>query len=755
MLAEKSKVVRSGMSFAFKRLEATLLLWERNKIQNKYEYIYICARIQGEKIKAVWVSKEDDIRSAIKKYFGTDLNDATSFEVEFMFDPQVRQLELSKKNQWNSLRGKFSAIVSYADKITKWSSLEMIAKNLSFNRVVYHHLGRCDQKYKNTQFVPITLYKTEQFYCGNENRNISQDQPSKLYRGNQIVAIGEIDQARFFESIQTMTRWLATQVNEQGQASYKYWPSRGEYATSNNAIRQWMATVCLNRAAKVFNSDSIKNIAAKNLKYNLKSMHIEEGELGYIWMNDSAKLGSAALAALAVIESPERKKYLKQEYSLRNLLGELSNENGSFDTFYIPRERKDNQNFYSGEALLFLAIQFTITKSPIELERINAAFKYYRKWHRENRNPAFIPWHTQAYYLVWNITRDESLKDFIFEMNDWLLGIQQWDSAEYPDMQGRFYDPKRPFYGPPHASATGVYLEGLVDAFQLAKQVSDNKRAENYRIAIVRGIRSIMQLQFKNEQDCFYIKSTSRVLGGVRTTVYYNTIRIDNVQHALMAFLKINRLSSFNFSSVKTDVIPTEPTYNYFKKMEYMVPFEGMLNELNSNKSAWDIETSRQKNIRVQRETKSIFLRGAKKPLPEGLHINDHHECDDSKNVDNFPVIMSWLHGFAKSTGGELGRALLAKLKPKGKVYSHVDEGEYYRIRDRYHVVLESPKGSEMIIGDETVVFKEGEFWWFDNNTVHEAYNRTKHDRVHLIFDVLPRDEIKSKDTASVEGIAG
>jgi hypothetical protein len=133
-------------------------------------------------------------------------------------------------------------------------------------------------------------------------------------------------------------------------------------------------------------------------------------------------------------------------------------------------------------------------------------------------------------------------------MNDWILSMQQWNSVDFADMRGRFYSPAHPYYGPPHASSTGVYLEGLIDAFALAKQCGENKRMERYRVAIVRGIRSIMQLQYKNEIDCYYINNTTKVLGGIRTTVYDNTIRIDNVQHALMAFYKIYaRFSDKNF----------------------------------------------------------------------------------------------------------------------------------------------------------------------------------------------------------------
>jgi hypothetical protein len=34
---------------------------------------------------------------------------------------------------------------------------------------------------------------------------------------------------------------------------------------------------------------------------------------------------------------------------------------------------------------------------------------------------------------------------------------------------------------------------------------------------------------------------------------------------------------------------------------------------------------------------------------------------------------------------------------------------------------------------------QEGELWWFDNKAVHEARNDGQEDRIHLIFDLLPR----------------
>jgi hypothetical protein len=48
-----------------------------------------------------------------------------------------------------------------------------------------------------------------------------------------------------------------------------------------------------------------------------------------------------------------------------------------------------------------------------------------------------------------------------------------------------------------------------------------------------------MQLQFVDDVDMFYVGARDRVRGGLRTTVYDNQIRVDNVQHVLMAVQKV------------------------------------------------------------------------------------------------------------------------------------------------------------------------------------------------------------------------
>ncbi|HEX4416957.1 MAG TPA: hypothetical protein VH165_03615 [Kofleriaceae bacterium] len=254
----------------------------------------------------------------------------------------------------------------------------------------------------------------------------------------------------------------------------------------------------------------------------------------------SAKLGATALAALAILEQqgvagPDREALA----ALTRGIEALWQPDGAFQTFHYPAGRSGNENFYPGEALLYWAARWRTTGDSQLLQQFMTSFRHYRDWHRTNPNPAFIPWHTQAYTIVYRATLDPELRSFIFDMNDWLLCLQQGDEVEQPDLVGRFYDPDQPELGPPHASSTGVYLEGLADAHALAQDAHDERRTAAYAAALRAGIRNLRQLQFKDAADMFYITERDRVAGALRTNAYDNTIRIDNVQHGLMALLKL------------------------------------------------------------------------------------------------------------------------------------------------------------------------------------------------------------------------
>jgi hypothetical protein len=153
----------------------------------------------------------------------------------------------------------------------------------------------------------------------------------------------------------------------------------------------------------------------------------------------------------------------------------------------------------------------------------------------------------------------------------------------------------------------------------------------------------------------------------------------------------------------------------------------------------YDWELKRSKHIFVQRETKSISLRLATKTLTRnGDNFSSHNQLTKTtKTALFFPRTMLLLRALAKERGAYLSRAMIVCLLPESCVYPHADYGEYYDVRERYHIVLQS-KGSRMISEGVDTIFHEGDFFYFDNHRVHEASNESDSERIHIIFDILP-----------------
>ncbi len=177
----------------------------------------------------------------------------------------------------------------------------------------------------------------------------------------------------------------------------------------------------------------------------------------------------------------------------------------------------------------------------------------------------------------------------------------------------------------------------------------------------------------------------------------------------------------------------------HFVKVAESVNIAPFLAELEAAPEMWLADTSRQRKVRCQRNTQNIFLRAPRKPLPPGArNANDVHESRVAPAAGLFPLTLAFCERIAANFGGALGRATMVALQPKSRVLPHVDAGAYYRIRDRFHLVLRSGRGSPLSVGDETAVMRAGELWAFNNKERHWAHNPSDEPRVHLIFDVLP-----------------
>ena len=176
----------------------------------------------------------------------------------------------------------------------------------------------------------------------------------------------------------------------------------------------------------------------------------------------------------------------------------------------------------------------------------------------------------------------------------------------------------------------------------------------------------------------------------------------------------------------------------FFERIRKEVDIEALLAEIARQPEMWSRDTSRQTKLRVQRETNSIPIRSLKSSEIGDGERRDVHGSRYTSIASSFPAFVAFLETIGEERDGQLSRARIVRLPPGKRIYRHIDRGEYYKPRDRYHLVLESADGSYMAAGDEEVRMRAGELWWFDNKQPHEAANDSDQDRIHLIFDLLP-----------------
>jgi len=175
--------------------------------------------------------------------------------------------------------------------------------------------------------------------------------------------------------------------------------------------------------------------------------------------------------------------------------------------------------------------------------------------------------------------------------------------------------------------------------------------------------------------------------------------------------------------------------FNLIKSGVDAAPF---LAEIAAQDDPFGAVTGRQTKIAVQREALAIPLRGVRKSALAGRDPRDVHESRWTSGSTAYPLACAFISRVALALDSELSRAKIVCLPTGHRVYPHTDRGEYYRLRNRYHLVLKSRLGSWLRAGDEEVRMREGELWWFDNDQIHEAHNDGDEDRIHIIFDLLP-----------------
>lgn len=143
-------------------------------------------------------------------------------------------------------------------------------------------------------------------------------------------------------------------------------------------------------------------------------------------------------------------------------------------------------------------------------------------------------------------------------------------------------------------------------------------------------------------------------------------------------------------------------------------------------------------------DTESVILRFPPRTVAQSEEDMKNYEkhVDQHENVDQpafkllteaRPLVFNLMSAMQ---GERLGRVMINKLQPGGKVFPHADMPVHAEYWDRFHIVLQSLPGNIFRCGDETVSMKTGEVWWFNNKIEHEVTNNSADDRINMVIDI-------------------
>ncbi len=362
-----------------------------------------------------------------------------------------------------------------------------------------------------------------------------------LSRGLTVIPREAVTRQKLDDAIESLGAYLVYRQKPDGLFTYQYEPALDRYSDEDNLVRQIGATTAMAAYAKWSGRSASLAAADIAIRYHMKGVTkiADVDNAAFLATADKQhKLGVTALFCQALAAHPKADRFLETRKKLINGMLWLQRPSGLFVTAFPPAESIGAQNYFPGEALLAMATHYQQYPDERIFDAFNKAIQFYKPYFRERPAPAFVPWQVQAFTQMTKHTQRSDYDDYVFELTDWLAEKQlTHDNCDWPELWGGIaaYQAGRA------GVSTASYLEGFTDALALAKRRGDQARIQRYEKVVRQAARFVMQLQFRDD-EAYFIRSRKDTIGGIRTTPTLNLLRIDHVQHALIALMKTRHI---------------------------------------------------------------------------------------------------------------------------------------------------------------------------------------------------------------------
>lgn len=320
----------------------------------------------------------------------------------------------------------------------------------------------------------------------------------------------------------------------------------------DNYLRQAGAAFALARAARFLHEDRYTVRAAQAVLVLLDETALDPKapQIRCTTMSPSVvnRLAAAGLLVLAINELPDpQADVLASSEQLCNFIRQQARPDGSLACVALGADGKpaadetETVNNSSGLALYALMRSQAHRPAAWKTDLVRKAAAYYRPWWQAHKNMEFVPWHTAACTEAYLLTKEQGFADFVFEMNDWLCGLQysQLDPQRQLWFGGfKTWSDGRATDTAPTISAA-FYAEGLVDASRTARQAADLDRYGRYTGALQLDLQFTTRLQYTEAVSSHFADwYRPRLVGGFHASHQDGNLRIDYTQHAVSALMQ-------------------------------------------------------------------------------------------------------------------------------------------------------------------------------------------------------------------------
>ena len=346
--------------------------------------------------------------------------------------------------------------------------------------------------------------------------------------------------------------WLTRMNQPQGRFTFGYLPALRQPMDGDHDLKQALAAVSMAQSAKFTGDERQTAVANQAILALLAATKPDPADANCrVPVHSSMtcnRVGFAALLALAVYELPTADdKLIAEAEKLCVFLQKQLRTDGSVHFTDNPTDvpvqvDPAGVNEYPGYALHTLAVSNRARPAAWKLDAVKKGAEFYRTAFKTAPHPMLAATMTPALAELFHQTKDGTAVAAVFEMNDWLCGLQVSPT-----------DPKRPmwaggFRGYANGQAidaapgfeSGIYLQSLSCACKMARDVPDLQRFGKYRQAAIDAAQYLGTLQYTEANTRHFADSfrAGTLIGGFYLAPADGNLRIDATARCVSGLLQ-------------------------------------------------------------------------------------------------------------------------------------------------------------------------------------------------------------------------